>query len=113
MGSSVVSVLGRNTNVKVVNVLSINDAAGLADKGRVRIAAVKMDIEGAEVEVLKSAGDFLHRNKPNLVIEPHVVDGRMCTEEICQLLGSYGYSVQMLSQGIHNWQLISAKPTAL
>ena len=111
MGSSAVSVLGRNTNVKVVKVLSLNDAVKLAGKEATRVAAIKMDIEGAEVAVLKSAGDFLQRHKPRLVIEPHFVNGRMCTEEICQLLRSYGYSVQLLAQGVQSWPLIAASPS--
>lgn len=111
MGSSVVSVLGRNSNVKLVEVVSLNDAVKLAEKESARIAAIKMDIEGAEVAVLKSAGDFLQRHKPRLVIEPHFINGRICTKEICKLLRGYGYSVQLLNQGIQNWQLIAASPT--
>ncbi|MCX6925390.1 MAG: FkbM family methyltransferase [Verrucomicrobia bacterium] len=110
MGSSAVSVLGRNTNVKVVEVLSLNDAVKLSGKESTRVAAIKMDIEGAEVAVVKSAGDFLLRHKPRLVIEPHFVNGRMCTEEICQLLRGYGYSVQLLTQGVQGWPLIAASP---
>ena len=111
LGSSAVSVLGRNTNVKVVEVLSLNDAVKLAGKKSIRVAAIKMDIEGAEVAVVKSAGGFLQRHRPRMVIEPHFVNGRMCTEQICQLLRGYGYSVQLLTQGVQGWPLISASPT--
>jgi len=111
MGSSAVAVLGRNTSVKVVNVVSLDDAAKLAGEELPRIAAIKMDIEGAEVAVLKSAGDFLRRHRPRLVVEPHFVNGRMCTEEICQVLRGYGYCVQLINQGVQNWSLIGASPS--
>ena len=110
MGSSAVAILGRTSNIKRVDVLSLDDASKLAGSGRV--AAIKMDIEGAEVAVLKHAGDFLQKHRPRLVIEPHCVNGKMVTEEICDLLRGYGYSVELLSQGVQNWPLIAACPAS-
>lgn len=111
MGSSAVLVKDRKSNVKVVHVLSLEDAAKIA--GGKRVAAIKMDIEGAEVVVLRKAAEFLQKHQPRLVIEPHVVGGKMATEEICQILRKNGYRIELLQQGIQNWPLIAARPADL
>ena len=68
-----------------------------------------MDIEGAELVILKNAGDFLRRHRTaRLVIEPHKINGVLCTEEISQLLKGYGYVVNLLSQGTDDWPLVVA-----
>jgi FkbM family methyltransferase len=108
LGSSAATISGRKSNVKWVPVLSLEAAAQLTE-GK-RVAAIKMDIEGAEVAVLKQAGGFLRQHRPRLVIEPHSVDGKMVTEEVCQILQSYGYVTERLSQGSQNWPLIAARP---
>jgi FkbM family methyltransferase len=106
MGSGVTSLLGRNSNSKMASMITLEDAAEIA--GGRRIAGVKMDIEGSEVPVLKSAREFLTRHRPNMVIEPHYVDGKFVADEVCQLLRSYGFAIEMLSQGAQNWPLIAA-----
>jgi hypothetical protein len=72
-----------------------------------------MDIEGAELAVLRKAGKFLRVHQPRLVIEPHIVEGKMSTEEICHILKSYGYVTELLQQGVQNWPLIAARPADL
>jgi len=108
MGSSAVSITGRTSNVKTVPVISLEDAAKLSD-GR-RVGAIKMDIEGAEVEVLREAGEFLRKHRPRMVIEPHVVNGKMVTEELRQILAENAYQSELLRQGSQNWPLIAARP---
>jgi FkbM family methyltransferase len=109
MGSSASDISSRKSNVISIDVLSLNDAAEFANKRK--IDAIKMDIEGAELEVLKNAEAFLKKhNLPRLVIEPHVIEGTMNTEEICKVLKSYGYSIELLCQGVQNWPLIAAEP---
>jgi len=107
-GSSIVSVLGRKTNTKTIDVVNLDDAAALI--GGARVAAVKMDIEGAELEVVRGAGDFLRRHQPRLVIEPHPLAGNMNTEEICEILRSFDYHADFVSQGVQDWPLIAASP---
>jgi hypothetical protein len=75
-----------------------------------RIAAIKMDIEGSEIAVLRSARDFLIHHQPRLVIEPHHIDGKLVTDEVCSLMQSYGFKTELLSQGADNWPLVSAYP---
>jgi FkbM family methyltransferase len=108
MGSAPSEVLGRASNTKMVSVVSLEDAAALC--GSKRVAAIKMDIEGAELPVLRRGGDFLRSHRPTLVIEPHrVTAGHMNTDEISEILCSYGYDIQLLSQGVQGWPLIVAR----
>jgi FkbM family methyltransferase len=108
MGSSAVSMTGRKSNVKAVPVVSLEDAVTLA--GIPRVTAIKMDIEGAEITILRTAAHFLQTHRPKLVIEPHVVEGKMATEEICQILRDNAYQVELLHQGVQDWPLIAARP---
>jgi FkbM family methyltransferase len=107
MGSSAVSILGRESNVITVEVLSLDDAASLA--GGRPVNAIKMDIEGAELEVIEKCGAYLKRNTPNMIIEPHVVNGAMNTEILRSLLSGYGYETSLKSQGVSDWFLIKAQ----
>jgi len=104
MGSSAVSILGRETNVITVEVLSLQDAAALAE-GR-HVNAIKMDIEGAELQVIGKSGSFLKQYAPRLIIEPHLVNGNMNTDELITMLSEYGYKTSLMSQGISDWLLI-------
>jgi FkbM family methyltransferase len=102
MGSGATELLDRFTNIKLVPVLTLADAAALC--GGRRVASIKMDIEGAEVPVLQSSGDFLREHRPALIIEPHFVRQQMNTEPICEILKSYGYQVRLVAQGVCDWQ---------
>lgn len=56
-----------------------------------RLDWVKMDVEGAEVEVLKGAEQTIKRFKPRILVELHLfVDGTLGTQ-VTELLASYGY----------------------
>ena len=108
MGSSVSTILKRDSNLRETRVVTLEEAARLS--GGRPVACIKMDIEGAEVEVLRSARDFLRAHRPRLVIEPHQVEGRMTTAAVRELLQGLDYNVEILSQGSQNWPLISATP---
>ncbi len=111
MGSSAASLLGRRSNVVQVPVITLLDLAAMAPARS--IAAIKMDIEGAELPVLKSpsAREFFASHRPRIVVEPHLIDGKFDTEEICQILRSFGYRIDFLSQGMgDSWPLISGQP---
>ena len=107
MGSGVVSILGRKSNVITVEVLSLEEAASLA--GGRPVNAIKMDIEGAELEVIAKCAAFLKKFTPNMIIEPHVVNGEMNTEILRSLLVGYGYKTSLKSQGVSDWFLITAQ----
>ena len=107
MGSAASSIIGRASNLKMVEVVSLEDVLTLI--GKSKVAAIKMDIEGAELAVLRGAENFLRQQRPRLVIEPHWMDGKLNTAQVCELLRSYGYSVKIVSeQGSQNWPLVVA-----
>jgi len=108
MGSSVASILKRDSNVQQIRVVTLDEAARLA--GGRPVSCIKMDIEGAEVAVLRSAQEFFRAHRPRLVIEPHKIEGQMNTEEVLEILRGYGYRAEVLSQGSQDWPLVSAWP---
>jgi FkbM family methyltransferase len=108
LGSAVATIMGRTSNLRKVSMITLERAAEVL--GVNRIAAIKMDIEGSEIAVLKSARNFLTHHQPRLVIEPHHIDGKLVTGEVCDILQSYGFKTELLSQGAEDWPLISAYP---
>ena len=114
MSSSIADVVGRSSNVTTIEVLSLDEAAALG--GTRRVAAIKMDIEGAELAVLRGAEAFLRKHRPRITVEPHWVQGQtvgadgMDTEEVCAILRSYDYTVEVLAQGLLHWPLVAASP---
>jgi len=82
----------------------------MATTGLARVDFVKMDIEGAELEVLRAAGGFLERFRPRLIVEPHFVEGRLVTDDVCDLLSGYGYEVDVIQQRGVAIPLITAEP---
>jgi FkbM family methyltransferase len=107
-GSAFATLVSRDYNVQRVPVVTLEGAAHLA--GATRIAGIKMDIEGAEVEVLRAAGAFLRAHQPRLVVEPHLRDSRMNTDEVRSLLHGHGYATEVQHQGSLDWPLILARP---
>lgn len=72
--------------------------------------AIKMDIEGAEWAVLFEGMEFLDSHHPRLVIEPHKINGEMCTDRIVDLLRGFDYDCTLVAQpGVASTPLIVAK----
>jgi FkbM family methyltransferase len=107
-GSGVATILGRSSNLRKVSMITLERTAEIL--GVNRIAAIKMDIEGAEMVVLKGARNFLTRHQPRLIIEPHYIDGTLVTDELCGLMRSYGFKTELLSQDSEYWPLVLAYP---
>lgn len=106
MGSGMAIVLKDRSNAYEVETLSLDNIC--SEYKLTRVDFVKMDIEGSEVEVLKSAKDFLKRFKPSLIIEPHLVGERICTEVVCDILREADYSCEVIDQGGYELPLIFA-----
>jgi FkbM family methyltransferase len=96
MGSGLVSVLIRDSSTYLVDVTTLDEI--VKENNIERVDFVKMDIEGSEVEVLKSAGEFLRRFKPKLLIEPHILNGCLSDAAIKAILTGYGYSYEEVKQ---------------
>jgi FkbM family methyltransferase len=112
MGSGAASIVGvgRGGNVHVPT--TTLPAFG-AEHGIDRVDFIKMDIEGAEVEVLDSSGEWLSRMRPRLIIEPHVVGGVLTTDRCCSILRSIGYRTRVVGQYGGSLPLIEAMPSDL
>lgn len=109
MGSSAVDIVGRDRG-EVVEVAQLTVADILQRCAVERVDFVKMDIEGAEAAVLDGARPVLRRCRPRLIIEPHVVDGRLSSDQVIGILESEGYRCSSLVQHGVDLQLITAVP---
>jgi FkbM family methyltransferase len=109
MGSSATDIVGgfRGT-VTEIDCTTLDDLAEQAALDRVDF--IKMDIEGSELAVVRSGGDFLRRYKPRMIIEPHVVDGELDADAVIGHLSEYGYRCQIIEQWGASLPLITAVP---
>lgn len=84
----------------------------LAERHRLAsVDFIKMDIEGAEEEVIANAREFFVRFRPKLIIEPHQVNGVRSDDAVIRLLTAYGYSCEIIPQtGVSSLPLITATP---
>lgn len=64
---------------------------------------IKLDVEGAELEVLLGAKNTIDRCRPKLLIELHHFDGNVAGHPVPGLLTSYGYQIHWIEQ----WQWTS------
>lgn len=108
MGSSANLLLNRPGQTKMIEVTSIIDV--VHDYDITRLDFIKMDIEGAEVEVLLSALSVLKRFNPKLIIEPHKVDGVNTIDKVCDLLIEADYKFEIIAQGELDLPLIFGFP---
>jgi FkbM family methyltransferase len=68
------------------------DSAGL------RPDILKMDVEGAEYDVLIGAERTIGRHRPKLLIELHHFDGNLAAHPVPDLLTSWGYRIQWIER---------------
>jgi FkbM family methyltransferase len=108
MGSAISTVLHRQTNAVEIDVISLRDAINQYQLPHVDF--IKMDIEGSEVEVLRSSVDLLRTLGATIVVEPHFVDGALATDRVCELLRSANYKVQIIPQADLTYPLVFAQP---
>lgn len=110
MGSSQASILrpARRGDTVWVESLPLDEIAGRMEFSCLDF--LKMDIEGAEIDVLSSSRDFFHRFRPRVVVEPHVVHGRLCDQLISEQLRRYGYRCRTVHQNGASLPLVTAEP---
>ena len=106
MGSGVYEVHPRNTRPVEIESITLEELA--AKHQLERIDFIKMDIEGAESVVLPSAVSFLKKYRPCLIVEPHIVAGKLNTDEVAQILSDIGYKLEFIPQGELQLPLIFA-----
>ena len=69
-----------------------------------KIDFIKMDIEGAEIDVLKSSKEVIQKYKPRFIIEPHFIDGILNDNQIIAIFNELNYETQTLKQGSFDYQ---------
>lgn len=108
MGSAAAAIVG-NHRGKVIEVEALS-LQSLADRaGRGRVDFIKMDIEGAELDVILNSREFLDHYRPKLMIEPHFIDGALTSAPIINCLENIGYDCRVIKQmGLLSLPLISA-----
>ena len=80
----------------------------LKDTGSPAPAVIKIDVEGAEAEVLRGGHQLLLNHHPTIFLATH---GRAAHDECCRLLESAGYSLNSLDgQAVHLTDEIVARP---
>ncbi len=109
MGSSAVAITGGNRgNEQMVESIRLEDF--FTECGLSHVDFVKMDIEGCEVAVLESSAQFLKGTGARLIVEPHLVDGRLSTDRCCKSLEAAGFHVRMRNKVGESEALIEAVP---
>lgn len=88
------------TRQYVVNAISLDDFCGKSD---LRPDVLKIDVEGAEYDVLVGAQQTISHWRPRLFIELHHFDGNLGAHPVPELLRGYGYQVRW----IERWPLTS------
>jgi O-antigen/teichoic acid export membrane protein len=81
----------------------------------IKPSAIKIDVEGAEVEVLKGAREFLNTHKPHLLIEVHpsfiIRKNEKALDEMVMILEEAGYKFEVCvnHRGFHRGRVESWK----
>ena len=96
VGSAVLGMNSRQQNTLVVEALSLSGISELLNLSK--IDAIKLDIEGAELEVFKDS-KFFDTHNPRIIFEA-VPQGPRAKryDEACSLLESYGYKCERIHQ---------------
>jgi len=97
MGSSAVEITGggRGAETRVAST-TLEDFCREHDLQQVDL--IKIDIEGAEIQVLEHASRWLTGRKAKLIVEPHLVNGTLSTERCVAVLEKAGFSVRLTEQ---------------
>lgn len=93
MGSSASQIVGKRGRVHRVQTVTLDGI--MRDNNLEAITFIKMDIEGAEVEVIANSLDLLKEFRPAIVMESHLVNNAP-SADICEtLLQSIGYETRI------------------
>ncbi|MBV8515773.1 MAG: FkbM family methyltransferase [Acidobacteria bacterium] len=109
MGSAVVEASARSSDTKTwIDVVSLDDYC--REQHIERVDFVKMDIEGSEAAILESAGAFIARYRPAMIIEVHEVQGVRTDAAVTRALEAHGYEVTVVEQAGLALPLLYARP---
>ena len=75
---------------------------------------LKMDVEGAEYDVLMGGSEVISRSRPTMLIELHHFDGNVVANQVPELLREWNYQISWLERWPQTSQILaqplSAKP---
>ncbi|MGH9443991.1 MAG: FkbM family methyltransferase [Thermoanaerobaculia bacterium] len=109
MGSAIEDASDRSSDTKEwIDVVSLADFC--VERRLERVDFVKMDVEGSEAPILESAGDFIRKYRPSMIIEVHRVKGVRSDLDVARILTSHGYAVEKLDQAGLELPLLYARP---
>lgn len=101
MGASAIEYVGRERgNIRHVQTFTLNSIASRFDLKSVDF--IKCDIEGAE-SVIFNDPEFFENIRPRIIIEPHIVDGKLTVATCVEQLTPFGYKFKEIEQ--HGVQL--------
>lgn len=109
MGSSAVSLVGAYRG-SVLEIPCVTLDELVKQSGVKQVDFIKMDIEGSELDVLRAAGSFFKNHRPRVIIEPHVVGGKLNAQEVIDCLTNYNYQCELIEQLGVSLPLVTAVP---
>jgi FkbM family methyltransferase len=74
---------------------------------------LKMDVEGAEYEVLLGAKETIAQWRPKMLIELHHFDGNLAAHPVPELLASWNYEIQWIDRSDMTSHILALPRTAL
>ena len=108
MGSSATAIVGDHRAEN--GVMPSLTLSALADKHSLaHIDFLKCDIEGGEAFIFRDAA-FFDRFRPRIIFEPHYVEGKLCTDQVCSELATHGYRCTVVDQGGIGLPLVECMP---
>lgn len=109
MGSSAVSVVGGYRGA-VIEIPCVSLADLVEQSGVERVDFIKMDIEGSEFDAIRNAEAFFRDHRPRLIVESHVVNGKLNADDLINLMNGYGYQCKVIEQWGVPLPLVTAIP---
>ena len=88
-----------------VDAVSLDD---YCEKSAIRPDLLKIDVEGAEYDVLMGAVNTIDRCRPKLLIELHHFDGNLAAHPVPDLLTSWGYRIQWIERSEMTSHILAA-----
>ncbi len=108
MGSSATEILGSSRgSSNLVPTMTLSD---IADELKLeKVSLIKCDIEGGELEVFKDI-DFFNRFRPRIIIESHLIGGKLTSQNVIAELLRVNYRVREVSQPGVDYPLLECVP---
>jgi FkbM family methyltransferase len=93
LGSSFADIIPRGLSGRVTTVQAITLAEAVAQYGEPHL--VKVDVEGAEIEILRGCATFLRKTRPLVVVDTsHVVAGELTARQVEAALADADYQYE-------------------